>query len=58
MGRPKGKRATKRISFLIDEVSYQKLDKIRNDTGMPIARQVELLVKGYLLKKNEPSMYG
>ena len=48
----------RQISIIIDEEIFQKLIKTKSETALPMSRQVELILKGYFLKKNEPSLYG
>lgn len=39
---------TKRqISFLMDKELVKEFEKIRDETGIPVSRQIELKLKGY-----------
>ncbi len=45
----------KQISFIVDEKTAKNLERIREETGIPISKQVELALKGYKIikKKNQ-----
>ncbi len=48
------KRVRKRqISLTLDETLIKEMEKIREETGVPISQQVELALKGYRITKKE-----
>ena len=45
----------KQICFTVDEKTAKSLEKIREETGIPVSKQVELALKGYkIVKREEP----
>lgn len=47
---------TKRqICVQLDEDIAKSMEKIRDETGIPISRQIELKLKGFKIVKNEES---
>ncbi len=45
----------KQICFTVDEETAKELEKIRDETGIPVSKQVELSLKGYKIVKKEGS---
>lgn len=43
----------KQICFTVDEKTATKLEKIREETGIPVSKQVELALKGYKIVKEK-----
>jgi len=43
----------KQICFTVDEETAKELEKIRDETGIPVSKQVELSLKGYKIVKRE-----
>jgi hypothetical protein len=44
----------KQVTFMLDEEIYNELIRNREETGIPVSRQLELLIKGYkIVKTNE-----
>lgn len=43
----------KQITAQIDEELIKEMEKIRDETGLPISRQVAMRLKGYEIKKKE-----
>ena len=54
------KMTRKQICFTADNEVYKKLEKIREETGIPISKIIELALKGYRIvrHKAEPLMKG
>lgn len=47
---------TKRqICVQLDEDVAKSMEKLRDETGVPISRQIELKLKGFKIVKNEES---
>jgi len=42
------------LAIQIDEDIVKEMERIRDKTGLPISRQVELRIKGYKIQKIEP----
>lgn len=45
--------AKRQICFQIDETRAKELEAIRTETGLPISRQIEIELKGYIIIKQE-----
>ena len=43
----------KQVCILLDESEYKKLVKLREETGLPISKIIELKLKGYEIVKRE-----
>jgi len=43
----------KQVCILLDESEYEKLAKLREETGLPISKIIELKLKGYEIVKRE-----
>jgi len=43
----------KQICILLDEKEYEKLVKLRDETGLPLSKIIELKLKGYEIIKRE-----
>lgn len=43
----------RQICFTVDEETAKELEKIREETGIPVSKQVELSLKGYKIVKRE-----
>jgi len=43
----------KQICFTVDEKTAKNLEKIREETGIPVSKQVELALKGYKIVKEK-----
>jgi len=41
------------VCFRIDEDLLKEMEKIREETGIPISRQIELRLRGYTIVKVE-----
>lgn len=41
----------RQISFTIEEEIAKEMEKIRDETGIPISKQIELHLKGYRIVK-------
>ncbi len=50
----KGENMQKRqVCFTVDEEIIQRMEKVRETTGIPVSKQIELTLKGYEIKKKE-----
>lgn len=47
--------AKRQICVQVDEDVAKKMEKIRNLTGIPVSRQIELKLKGFKIVKDEES---
>lgn len=46
----------KQVCILLEEEEYRKLVKLREETGLPISKIIELKLKGYeIVKKQQKS---
>ena len=45
--------AKRQICFTIEEDIVKKMEKIRDTTGIPVSKQIELSLKGYKIEKVE-----
>ncbi|KAF5410201.1 MAG: hypothetical protein C5S47_07330 [Candidatus Methanogasteraceae archaeon] len=45
--------AKRQICFTIEEEIVKKMEKIRDNTGIPVSKQIELSLKGYKIEKVE-----
>jgi len=45
--------AKKQVCFMIDEEDIKKMEEIRETTGVPVSRQIELTLKGYKIVKEK-----
>jgi len=45
--------AKKQVCFLLDEKEIEKMEKMREETGIPVSRQLELRIKGFKIVKSE-----
>ena len=43
----------RQICFTIEEEIVKKMEKIRDNTGIPVSKQIELSLKGYKIEKVE-----
>ena len=43
----------KQVCILLDEEEYKKLAKLREETGLPISKIIELKLKGYEIVKRQ-----
>ncbi len=43
----------KQFCFTVDEKTAKRLEKVREETGIPVSKQVELALKGYKIVKKE-----
>jgi len=41
----------KRVCILLDEKEYEELVKIRDETGLPLSKIIELKLRGYEIVK-------
>jgi len=41
----------RQVTFLLDEDELKKMEKLREETGISVSRQLELLIKGYKIIK-------
>ena len=39
------------VCFRIDEELLKEMERIRDETGIPVSRQIELRLRGYVIKK-------
>ena len=47
--------AKRQICVQVDEDVAKRMEKIRNLTGIPVSRQIELKLKGFKIVKDEES---
>ncbi len=47
---PMGKK--RQISLSLDEEEIQDMERIREETGLPVSRQIEMKLKGFKIVKN------
>ena len=47
--------AKRQICVQVDEDVAKRMEKIRNQTGIPVSRQIELKLKGFKIVKDEES---
>ncbi len=43
--------AKRQICFTIEEDVVKKMEEIRDKTGIPVSKQIELSIKGYKIEK-------
>lgn len=43
----------KQLSVTLDEDTVEELEKIREETGVPVSQQIEMRLKGYEIRKSE-----
>lgn len=43
----------RQVTTQIDEELFKPMEKIRDETGLPISRQIALKMKGYEIRKIE-----
>jgi len=49
-----GKNKKKQVCIRMDESIVKEMERVRDETGVPLSQQVELKLKGYkLCKENE-----
>jgi len=41
----------RQICFTIEEDVVHKMEEVRNKTGVPVSKQIELALKGYKIEK-------
>lgn len=41
----------RRISVVLDEETVEELERIREETGVPVSQQIEMCIKGYEIHK-------
>jgi len=42
----------RQVCFRIEESIVKEMEKVREETGVPISTQIELKLKGYTISKN------
>jgi hypothetical protein len=47
--------AKRQICFTIEEDVVKKMEEIRDKTGIPVSKQIELSIKGYKIEKVDPN---
>jgi len=45
--------AKKQVCFMIDEEDLKTMEQVREATGIPVSRQIELKLKGYKIEKEK-----
>ncbi len=45
--------ASRQLAIKIDGELLKEMEKIRDDTGLPMSRQVDLRIKGYKIIKDK-----
>ncbi|HIE31376.1 MAG TPA: ribbon-helix-helix domain-containing protein [Methanosarcinales archaeon] len=45
--------AKRQVCFTIEEEVVKKMEEIRENTGVPVSKQIELALKGYKIEKVE-----
>jgi len=45
----------RQICIQVDEKTAKEMEKIRDETGVPISRQIELKLKGFKIVKEDES---
>lgn len=48
----------RQICVQVDEEVAKKMEEIRDQTGIPVSRQIELKLKGFKIVKDEKSTIG
>lgn len=43
----------RQICFTIDEETVKKMEKLKDETGLPLSKIIELKLKGYDIKKEK-----
>ena len=43
----------RQICFTIDEKTAKEMDQLKDDTGLPLSKIIELKLKGYEIKKEK-----
>ncbi|MEE8167695.1 MAG: ribbon-helix-helix domain-containing protein [Candidatus Hydrothermarchaeales archaeon] len=43
----------RQVCFTVDKEIIEKMEKVRETTGIPVSKQIELTLKGYEIKKKE-----
>ncbi len=41
----------RQVTFLINEADLKELEKLRDETGIPLSRLIELKLRGYEVRK-------
>lgn len=45
--------AKRQMCFTTDEETAKKLEKLKDETGLPLSKIIELKMKGYVIKKEK-----